>query len=60
MAVIQGGRATVSEDVINCFIYDQEGNLQPLRLKNTLQAQQFVQWLQRHDRYTPNSEEKSP
>lgn len=55
--VISGGKALVTDEVIECFIYDQEGTLQPMRLPNNRMTQYFVQWLQRHDRYTRGGKE---
>jgi len=49
---ISGGKAELKDGVISAFIYDQEGTLQPLKVKDTLMNRCFIQWLQRHDRYS--------
>jgi hypothetical protein len=56
--IIEGGKATVTDDAIHAFIYMQDGTMSPLTLPNTMQNQLFVQWLQRHDRYTSHGDDK--
>lgn len=52
MTIITGGQAVIKGGLIHARIYDQEGQLQPLLLKDITDNQHFVAWLQAHDRYT--------
>ena len=40
-------------DIVEAFIYDQEGNLLPFNMKRTDFTERFREWLAIHDRYTP-------
>lgn len=43
---------------IEAWIYDQEGQLQPFRMKDTPFNRAFAEWLRVHDRYTPRHNEQ--
>lgn len=53
---LSSGKAKIQDDIIHANIYDQEGNLIPFMVKDTAMNRFFVQWLQRHDRYTKISQ----
>jgi hypothetical protein len=52
MNVIEGGKAIISDEIIEFFLYDQEGNLQSMRISKTRSNELFVRWIQCHDRYS--------
>jgi hypothetical protein len=52
MNELPGGKAKIEKGVISAFIYDQEGNLIPFTVKDSPLNRFFVEYVQRHDRYS--------
>lgn len=46
------GKASRNDGAIEFFIRDQDGGLQPFRVKDTVDNQGIVQFIQRHDGYS--------
>ena len=44
-------------DALYLTLYDQEGDLQTMRVARTRDAEMFQEWLRRYDRYTPRPRE---
>jgi len=42
----------IRDGVIHYKLYNQEGDLTPMTIKNTYENRLFVSWVQIHDRYT--------
>lgn len=47
----------IRNGVIHYALYQQDGSLQPMQTRDTYENRRFVEWVQIHDRYTP--EEKT-
>ena len=45
----------IRDGVIHYQIYQQDGSLQPMTVRDSYEMRLFVSWVQIHDRYTPAS-----
>lgn len=50
--LVEKAKLQIDGDCIHYRLYQQDGSMQPMTCKNTLENRRLVSWMQHHDRYT--------
>lgn len=53
MRLTDFSKLDIRDGVIHYRLYQQDGALQPMTVKDTYEMRLLVSWIQAHDRYTP-------
>lgn len=56
MSLVDLAKLDIRDGAINYRLYQQDGSLVPMTVRDSFGMRQFVAWVQMHDRYTPQAE----
>jgi hypothetical protein len=47
-------KLNIRDGLIRYALYQQDGSMQPMTVRDSYEMRLFISWVQQHDRYTPD------